>query len=61
MTKGTSDWAMKHGLIQCMGCRGYDKAEYFTWHKHNGFHGNPFPYCTDECREIDGAEPQKEE
>lgn len=61
MSKEVSEWAMKHGLIQCMGCRGYGPAEDYAWHKHNGFHSNVFPYCTDECRKADGAEPRKEE
>lgn len=61
MSKWPNEWTMKHGLIQCMGCRGFGPAEGYTYHKHNDYHGNAFPYCTDECRKADGAEPRKEE
>ena len=61
MSKEVSEWAMKHGLIQCMGCRGYGPAKDYSWHIHNKFHGTPFPYCTDECRQKDGAEAHQQE
>lgn len=47
-----STWAMKNGLIQCMGCKGYGKAEHATYH-HNRRYGTAFPYCTEECRRGD--------
>ena len=53
--KKISEWAMKNGLIQCMGCKGYGKAEHVTYHLHKRY-GTAFPYCTDECRQEDGAE-----
>ena len=46
-----STWAMKNGLIQCMGCKGYDKSEYIIWHNHPKF--GTMPYCTTECMELD--------
>tara|TARA_Y100000004_G_C8793244_1_gene360161 strand:- start:62 stop:283 length:222 start_codon:yes stop_codon:yes gene_type:complete len=50
-----SEWAMKNGLIQCMGCMGYGKAEHVTYHLHKRYK-NYFHYCTPECAEKDGAE-----
>ena len=46
---------MKHGLIQCMGCKGYDKAEHITY-RFNQHYGTVFPYCTDECHQDDTYE-----
>ena len=46
MTKAINEWAMCNGLIQCMGCKGFDKSEYMIWRKWNG---TLMPYCTEEC------------
>lgn len=47
-----STWAMKNGLIQCMGCKGYDQSHHMTWY-HNKKYGTAFPYCTIECHQND--------
>ena len=57
---------MENGYLQCVSCRGYGPAEEYSWHKHrkyreNGWYGEVFQYCSDECRQKDGAEPEKEE
>jgi hypothetical protein len=43
-------WAAANGLIQCMGCKGYDKAEEMMWKK---WSTTVMPYCTEQCYEID--------
>lgn len=52
---------MEKGYLQCMGCRGFGPAEEYSWHKHKRYGGTVFQYCTDKCRQKDGAEPEKEE
>lgn len=47
-----STWAVKNGLIQCMGCKGYGPSHHMAWH-HNRRYGTKMPYCTSECREVD--------
>ena len=41
-----SEWAMKNGLVQCAGCKGYGKVH--QW-KFNRGYSTAFPYCTEEC------------
>ena len=47
-----TEWAMKNGLIQCMGCKGYGPAKHVTYH-YNRRYRTKFPYCTTECKEAD--------
>ena len=46
-----SEWAMCNGLVQCMGCKGYDKSEHMIWWQYSN--GATFPYCTVECYRSD--------
>ncbi len=50
MNKSVSEWAMCNGLTQCMGCKGFGKAEHKIWRKWNG---TLIPYCTEECYRSD--------
>lgn len=49
--KQINEWAMRNGLMQCMGCKGFDKSEKMTWY-HVKCWGNAFPFCTKECKEL---------
>jgi len=42
---------VKNNLLQCMGCKGYDKSENMIW-LHHHYWGNTFPFCTKECFEV---------
>ena len=46
-----STWAMKNGLLQCMGCKGYGPSHHITWHRTS--YGATLPYCTEECKQND--------
>ena len=43
-----STWAMKNGLLQCMGCKGYGPSHHMAWTRTS--YGATLPYCTEECK-----------
>jgi hypothetical protein len=45
-----STWAITNGLLQCMGCKGYDQSHHMKWYRTS--YGATFPYCTEECKEV---------
>ena len=43
-----NEWAVKNALLQCMGCKGYDKSELMIWRRSKNY-GAILPYCTEDC------------